>query len=129
MLPGVTTMLCVVPTTFVPSLHEYVYPVPALALNVVDVPAQMVVALAVIVAVGAFTTFTVTASVFTQPFASVPVTVYVVVLDGVAVTIAVFVTFKPVDGLHEYVDAPLAVNVVLDPAQIVASNPAFTTGN
>ena len=58
----------------------------------------------------------------------VPVTVYVVVAVGLAVTLAVFVAFKPVDGLHEYVVAPLAVNTVLVPLQMVASVPASTVG-
>jgi hypothetical protein len=93
-------MLCVVPTTEVPLLQEYVLPEPAFALKVTEAPVQIVVALAVIVALGAFTTVTVTWSVFTQPFASVPVTVYVVVAVGLAVTAAVFVALKPVDGDH-----------------------------
>ena len=50
-------------------------------------------------------------------------------MAGLAVTLAVFVALKPVDGLHEYVAAPVAVSVVFDPAHIVASTPAFTTGN
>jgi hypothetical protein len=73
-------------------------------------------------------TVTVTASVFTHPLASVPVTVYVVVAVGVATTLAVFVVAKPVTGLHTYVEAPVAVSVVLAPLQIVASLPATTTG-
>ena len=36
-----------------------------------------------------------------HPFASVPVTVYVVVLVGLAVTGFEFVVLRPVDGLHE----------------------------
>ena len=75
-------------------------PVPALAVNVVVAPAQIVAALATIVADGAFTTFTVTVSVSTHPFASVPVTVYVVVAIGLATTLAVVVVAKPVAGLH-----------------------------
>ena len=63
-----------------------------------------------------------------QPFV-VPVTVYVVVTAGLAVTIAVLVPLKPVDGLHTYVVAPVAVKVVFPPAQMVASTPAATTGN
>ena len=50
-------------------------------------------------------------------------------MAGLAVTLAVFVALKPVDGLHEYVAAPVAVSVVFAPLQIVASLPAFTTGN
>ena len=75
-------------------------PVPALAVNVVVAPAQIVAALALIVANGWFTTFTVTVSVSTHPFAFVPVTVYVVVTVGLATTLAVFVAANPVAGLH-----------------------------
>ena len=39
-------------------------------------------------------------AVFTQPLASVPVTVYVVVDDGLAVTEAPVVADKPAAGLH-----------------------------
>jgi len=67
---------------------------------VVVAPAQIVFALALIVANGAFTTFTVTVSVSTQPCVSVPVTVYVVVAVGLATTLAVFVVANPVTGLH-----------------------------
>ena len=91
-------------------------------------PLQIVAELAVIVAIGKLITFTITSSVLVQPF-DVPVTVYVVVTNGVAVTLTVFVALKPVDGLHTYVVAPLAVKVVVPPAQIVASTPAVTTGN
>jgi hypothetical protein len=55
--------------------------------------------------------------------------VYVVVAVGLAVTLAVFVALKPVDGLHTYVAAPLATKLVVDPSQIAASLPAATTGN
>ena len=74
-------------------------------------------------------TVTVAWSVFTQPFESVPVTVYIVVVDGFAITLAVFVALNPVDGVHTYVVAPLAVKAVLKPSQIVASEPALTFGN
>jgi hypothetical protein len=92
-------------------------------------PTQIVATLAVIDAVGNGLTVTTTWSVFTQPLASVPVTVYVVVAVGEAVTLAVFVALKPVDGLHTYVAAPLATKLVDDPSQIAASFPAATTGN
>jgi hypothetical protein len=50
-----------------------------------------------------------------QPFASVPVTVYVVVAEGESVTEV------PLNdpGIHVYVAAPLPVNVVEAPVQIV----------
>ena len=45
-------------------------------------------------------TATVTVFEFVQPAADVPVTVYVVVLAGLAVTTAPVVADKPVAGLH-----------------------------
>jgi hypothetical protein len=46
-------------------------------------------------------TVTVTVAVFTQPVVvAVPVTIYVVVLSGVAITVAVLVADNPVDGLQ-----------------------------
>ena len=50
--------------------------------------------------------------------ASVPVTVYVVVLVSVAVTAAPVVALSPVDGLQLYVLAPLAVSNWLPPYAI-----------
>jgi hypothetical protein len=55
---------------------------------------------------------------------TVPVTKYAVVVVGFAVTLAVFVPLNPVDGLHTYVEAPLAVKIVLPPLQIDTSEPA-----
>jgi hypothetical protein len=65
--------------------------------------------------------FTVTTLVivFVQPFTAVPVIVYVVVVDGFAVTLAPVEALNPVLGDHEYVFAPLAVNVVFAPLQIL----------
>jgi hypothetical protein len=45
-------------------------------------------------------TVTVTAAVLTQPFEFVPVTVYVLVVVGLAVTLLQVVQDKPVAGLH-----------------------------
>ena len=44
----------------------------------------------------------------TQPFPSVPDTVYVVVTEGDAVTLAPVVAERPAAGPHAYVDAPVA---------------------
>lgn len=73
--------------------------------------------------------FTVIVIVFVaeQPF--VPVTVYVVVTDGDAETLAPDVELSPEGGLHEYVVAPLAVSVVASPEQMaVCPAVTFTTG-
>jgi len=50
-----------------------------------------------------------------HPVPAVPVTVYVVVVVGVAVTVAPVVEDKPVAGLQLYVVAPLAVSETLLP--------------
>ena len=60
-----------------------------------------------------------TVAVLLHPFASVPVTVYVVAVTGSAVTAAPIVPDKPIAGDQLYVTAPLAVNRVLLPLQIV----------
>lgn len=49
----------------------------------------------------------------------VPVTVYVVVVAGFAVTVEPVVALSPVAGLQVYEVAPEAVNVVLPPVQIL----------
>jgi len=66
--------------------------------------------------------FTVTATVVVleQPLKSVPVTVYVVLAVGDAVTETPVVEESPVDGLQEYEFAPAAVSVVDFPLQIAA---------
>jgi hypothetical protein len=71
---------------------------------------------------------TVTCVVELHELLSVPVTVYVVVVFGLAVTVAPVVALNPIAGLHEYVFAPFAVNVVDCPAQIAAGVATVTTG-
>ena len=48
--------------------------------------------------------------------------------DGLAVTLAPVVPDKPVDGLHEYIVPPVAVNIAEEPLQIATPEPAPTTG-
>ena len=62
-----------------------------------------------------------------QP-ANVPVTVYVVVVVGFAVTVAPEVAVKPVDGVQVYVVAPLAVRTTFAPEQIIGAIGLTTTG-
>lgn len=72
-------------------------------------------------------TVTVATAVLIQPFASVPVTVYVVVAAGAAVTDAPVAGVVPAD--HEYAEAPAAFKVaVVCPSQI-AVELTVTTGN
>ena len=100
------------------------YDVAPLAASVVLLPTQTEVFDAVVVTVGVGFTVTVNTEVFVQPFAAVPVTVYVVAVVGDTVTEA------PVKlpGIQLYVDAPLAVNVVELPAQIVVLDAVVVTG-
>jgi hypothetical protein len=57
-------------------------------------------------------TVTVPCPVEEQPLASVPVTVYVIVVFGFAVTDEPVVALNAVEGVHVYELAPPAVNVV-----------------
>ena len=58
-------------------------------------------------------TTTLVVALFTQPFASVPVTVYDVDVVGVALTGLPLEELNPVAGLQVYVVAPLAVSVAV----------------
>ena len=81
--------------------------------------AQIVFDVAVVVNVGIGLTFTVAvAGALLQP-ALVPVTVYTVVAVGEAVGFAALGLLNPVELIHVYVVAPLAVITVLLPLQIV----------
>ena len=62
-------------------------------------PWQMVLAGVMVTLMGG-PTVTVTLAVPVQPFASVDVTVYVMVEVGLAFTVAPVVVFKPVEGLQ-----------------------------
>jgi hypothetical protein len=68
-----------------------------------------------IVTFGAALTVIVCVVVFVQPFVAVPITVYVVVVNGETVIVAP----DKFPGIQLYEDAPLAVIEVLFPAQIV----------
>ena len=58
-------------------------------------------------------TSTVTCALAVSPNEFVPMTVYVVVSEGVATTEAPVVELSPVDGDHVYVTAPKALRVTL----------------
>lgn len=64
-------------------------------------------------------------AVFVQPFTSVPVTVYVLLLAGVNATLLV------TPPLHEYVDAPVPLSVTAVPLHTVVAGAAveLTVGN
>lgn len=70
-----------------------------LAVSVVELPAQIVTEVGETVTLGEAFTVIVDVAVFVQPLA-VPVTVYVVVVVGEAVTVAPVVVFNPVPGDH-----------------------------
>ena len=94
------------------------------------VPEQVVKAVSGPVSVmdGAEPTVTVTVVVFTHDGvpAVVPVTVYVVVEVGLAVTVAPLVALNPVAGDHVYVLAPEAVRLTL-PAKAIEGAAGVTT--
>jgi hypothetical protein len=73
-------------------------------------------------------TETVTVAVLLQPAALVPVTVYVIVDVGLAVTLAPVVADNPVDGDQLYVEPPVAVKPVEKPLQIATLEPPLITG-
>jgi hypothetical protein len=94
--PGVTVIACVV------APLDQRFPVAKLEVRVMLCPKQIVAGLGleVMVTVGKFVTVTVTLAVFIHPFKSVPVTVYVLVTVGWAVTVVPDVESNPVAGDH-----------------------------
>jgi len=98
-----------------------------LAVNDTFPPGHIVDAGGTTVIVGNGFTVTFTVAVFVHP-PEVPVTVYVVVLPGLAVTDEPVVALNPVPGLHVYVVAPPAFNTVELPLQIVAGAETVTVG-
>ena len=119
-LDGVTVVH--VPPPFVEYSHLITLAEFPLSVNVpLAEPAQTVVtAGAIVPPVGEGLTVIVDVAVFVHPLALVPVTVYVVVEVGPALTTEPDVDDNPVAGLQVYVDAPDAVKVILLPLQIVA---------
>ena len=93
-----------------------------LAVSEVLLPEQMEGAFGLTVMVGKGFTVTVTVAVPVQPDDVVPVTVYVVVTVGFAVTVAPVVELRFVAGDQTYVLAPLAVNDVLFPIQMLGAD-------
>ena len=83
--------------------------------------------LAVTVIVGVEFTETVLVATFVHPL--LPVTVYVIVVVGEAVTLAPVVADRPVPGAQVYVVAPVAISVVGEPEQIAMFAPAPTLGS
>lgn len=74
-------------------------------------------------------TFTVTVADLVQPRLLVPVTVYVLVVVGLAATVEVPIDDNAVEGFHRYVAAPLADNVVVLPLQMVVPPLTATFGS
>ena len=75
----------------------------------------------VTVTIGSGLILTMMVVVLVQPFAFVPVMVYVVVMVGFATCVAAVVFANPLFGVQLYVVAPLTVNVVLLFMQILVS--------
>jgi hypothetical protein len=70
---------------------------------------------ALVVSVGSGVTFTVAVTGLLLHPLLVPVTVYTVVAPGLAVVVPLLGLPKPVELVHVYVPAPLALSVVLLP--------------
>ena len=107
------------------GLHKYVPPPPAV--KIVEPPLQ-IVTFALVVAVGTVFTVITTDDVAVHPLTFVTVTVYVVVELGVATGVAEVALLKEPDGNQEYDTPPLAPNVVEEPLQILAADPALAIG-
>lgn len=97
-----------------------------LATSVAPTPEHTAAEDGLIVKVGVAVTVIIDESIAEQ-LPLVPVTVYVVVTAGEAVTIAPVVELRPVNGLHEYVVAPLAVRLTLLPEHIDDAGGAMVT--
>ena len=108
----------------VDGLHKYV-PAP-FAVSIADCPLQIVGDGDTMIT-GIGFTVTLICDVAVHPFKS-PVTVYVIVEDGLAVTLAPVVALNAVEGLHAYVFAPLAVSVADCPVQIVGHDETESVG-
>ena len=97
---------------------DHAYVVAPLAVNVVELP-EHIVGGADKVTVGViFTVITTVCAALVHP-PVVPVTVYVIVEFGLAVTLAPVVALKFVFGDHAYVVAPLALSDVEPPEHMV----------
>lgn len=94
---------------------------PPLAVIVTLLPSQTLVEVAVAVTMRSVDTVMVIVAEEVQPLEEVPVTVYSVVEAGLASTEAPVVEERSVAGLQTYVEAPLAINVVVSPEQIEGS--------
>lgn len=107
-----------------PVAGDHVYVVPPDAVKVVPLqPPPLLPALTE----GSELTLTVTIALPLQP-AVLPVTVYVVVVEGEAVTLLPVVAERPAPGDHVYVLPPVAVKVVVLPAQMPTFALALTDG-
>jgi len=119
--PGLAVTLVPV-VWFRPVAGLHVYVVAPLAVSTTLPPGHIAGAAGVTLTVGVGVIVIATDCVALQPAAVVPVTVYVIELPGVAVTLAVLVALKPVEGLQVYVPpppAPLAVSTTEPPLQKV----------
>src|SRR5665213_3524664 len=77
-------------------------------------------------AIGSEFTITLLLVLFVHKLTAIPVTVYVVVITGLAATVAPVVISNPLTGSQEYVFAPLAIKFVLAPRQMLAELTATT---
>ena len=107
---------------------DQLYVVPPLAVSVVEVPVHIATDAPPLM-VGKALTVTVFVPVLIHPLASVPVTVYIVVVVGLAVMPEPVVAVRPVDGDQLYVVPPPAVSVVEVPVHIATDEPPLMVGS
>ena len=119
------TLAPVVALRFV--LGDQLYVVAPLAVNVVELPGHIVGGADKLTVGVVFTVTTTVAGELGQPVV-VPITLYVIVEFGLAFTLAPVVALRFVFGDQAYVVAPLAVNVVELPEQIVGGADNDTVG-
>ena len=82
-----------------------------------------------VITAGVGLTVTVTCADAVHPLLPVPITVYVVVEVGCALTFGPVDELRDADGLHVKVFAPPAVSAVLCPLQIVSSGETKIAGD
>ena len=110
-----------------PAFALQVYVVAPPPVSMALCPVQIAVGVETAVTVGVGFIVTVDDAVEVQP-PTVPVTVYIVVPGGFAVTLAPDVALNPVEGVQLYVLAPDAVNVVPAPPEHIAGLFTATVG-
>ena len=110
-----------------PIAGDHVYESAPVANKLTELPEQIVAELTLIV--GEVLTVTTLVLVDEQPADDTPITVYVVLVVGLAVTVLPVIALIPVEGVQLQVAAPVAVSVPLNPLQILNAGVDVSAGN